>query len=62
MAFPIDAIQIDFDIDIEYGQDRAFISHPVVFPTVEFQLEDSDELISMATRSPATVKTQHMSS
>ena len=48
MAFPIDAVRIDFDIEIEYGQDQAFISYPVVFPTVEFQLEGSDELISMA--------------
>jgi len=48
MVFPIDAIHIDFNVDIEYGQDQAFISYPTVFPTVEFKLEASDELISMA--------------
>lgn len=48
MAFPIVAIQIDFDIDIEYGQDQAFISYPTVFPTVTFGLEATDELIKMA--------------
>lgn len=48
MAFPIDAIQIDFDIDIEYGQDQAFISYPTVFPTVTFGLAATAELISMA--------------
>lgn len=35
MAFPIDAIQIDFDMDIEYGQDQANVSYPTVFPPVE---------------------------
>lgn len=48
MAFPIDAIQIDFDMDIEYGQDQAFNSYPVVFPTIGFELQSTDELISMA--------------
>lgn len=48
MAFPIDAIQIDFDIEIEYGQDQAFISYPTVFPTVTFGLEANDALIKMA--------------
>ena len=48
MAFPIDAIKIDFDIEIEYGQDQAFISYPTVFPTVTFGLEAADEIIKMA--------------
>lgn len=48
MAFPIDAIQIDFDMDIEYGQDQANVSYPTVFPTVGFELQNTDELIKMA--------------
>ena len=48
MAFPIEALKIDFDTEIEYGQDQAFISYPVVFPTVGFGLQSTDELISMA--------------
>ena len=48
MAFPIDAIKIDFDTEIEYGQDQAFVSYPTVFPTVTFMLEANDELIKLA--------------
>ena len=48
MAFPIDAIKIDFDTEIEYGQDQAFVSYPTVFPTVTFTLEANDELIKLA--------------
>ena len=57
MAFPIDAIQIDFDIDIEYGQDQAFISYPTLL--------DWRQLLSSSawqTKSPGTVKTPDMSS
>ena len=42
MAFPIDAIKIDFDEDIEYGQDQAYVNFPIVFPTVSFMLQPTD--------------------
>lgn len=48
MAFPIDAIKIDFDMDIEYWQDQANVSYLTVFPTVEFELQNTDELIRIA--------------
>ena len=34
-----DAIKIDFDSEIVYGQDQVYVSYPIVFPTVTFQLK-----------------------
>ena len=48
MSITAEAIRIDFDQDIEYGQDQAYVSYPTVFPTVTFMLEDTQELIDAA--------------
>jgi hypothetical protein len=45
MSITADAIRFDFDQDIEYGQDQAYVSYPAVFPTVTFMLEDTQELM-----------------
>jgi len=39
-----DAIKIDFESEITYGQEQAFVSYPVVFPTVNFELLATDLL------------------
>lgn len=47
-TLPIEAILIDFDEEIEYGQDQAYLSYPTVFPTVNLMLQDTPELIAVA--------------
>ena len=42
------AIKIDFESEISYGQDQAYISYPVVFPTVSFELLPTDFLCEAA--------------
>ena len=46
-TLPIEAILIDFDEEIEYDQDQA-VSCPTVFPTVNFMLQNTPELIAVA--------------
>lgn len=48
MSITAEAIRIDFDQEIEYGQDQANVTYPTVFPTVNFMLEDTEELIEAA--------------
>ena len=42
--FISDAIRIDFGGEILYGSDQVFDTHPVRFPTVEFELAVTTEL------------------
>ena len=45
-----DAIKIDFDSEIVYGQDQVYVSYPIVFPTVTFQLKATPMLEQIAER------------
>ena len=45
-----DAIKIDFGSEILYGRDQAYISYPIVFPTVTFRLEETHSLTQIAAR------------
>ena len=48
IRFPIDQIEIDFDLPFMYGEDQMDICYPVRFPTVTFPLHVSDTLVSLA--------------
>ena len=41
-------LKVDFDSEILYSHDQAYNTYPVVFPTVNFTLVSSDNLISLA--------------
>lgn len=41
---------IDFDEEILYGWDQAYVTHPVVFPTVSFSLVATPALKQMCKR------------
>lgn len=43
-----DAVQIDFDSEIMYGDDQVFITYPCRFATVGFVLHDTDVLYAIA--------------
>ena len=49
-AFMKDAVHVDFDSEIMYGSDQAFISYPIRFATVEFQLIATNALSQIADR------------
>ena len=42
------AVRINFDAEISYGQEEAYVSYPTVFPTVTFELESTDILCQAA--------------
>lgn len=46
--FTKNAIWVDFGEEIMYGEDQAYINYPVSFPTVNFYLHDTNELITIA--------------
>ena len=42
-------IKIDFEnADISYGKEQAYVSYPVVFPTVNFNLETTEKMFWLA--------------
>lgn len=49
-GFIRDEIYIDFGAEIMYGDDQAYISYPVRFPTVGFQLMATNGLVQIADR------------
>lgn len=49
-GFVRENIYIDFSSEILYGDDQAYISYPVVFPTVGFQLMATNGLVEIADR------------
>ena len=49
-AFMKDAVHVDFDSEILYGSDQAYISYPIRFATVTFQLMATNALSQIADR------------
>ena len=49
-AFMKDAVHVDFDSEILYGSDQAYISYPIRFATVTFQLLATNALSQIADR------------
>lgn len=45
-----EAIQLDSHAEVMYGSDEIFDTYPCRFPTVEFQLMATDELVEVADR------------
>ena len=49
-AFMKDAVFVDFGSEILYGSDQAYISYPIRFATVSFQLMATNALSQIADR------------